>query len=104
MEQEPRTVWEALAPLYEGMKAFLAHPDFEVAIRNPIFLVLTAVLVGVSLWRRWNRFLVIYLGALALWGVFHFTILKGISGGIAYFIVAIVFIAMAGLSFVVFRR
>lgn len=97
-------MWQVLAPQWEALKAFVAHPDFMVAITNPVFVIVCVAVLAFSFWRGWNKLFVVIADAILLWGLLHFTIIRGIPAGFAYFLVGTMIVAMLSIVFVVFRR
>lgn len=50
--------------------------DFEEMIRDPVFWLVSIVLMTVALFRGWKGFMICYGVGIVLWGIVHHTVLK----------------------------
>lgn len=54
----------------------LVNANFEHAVRHPGFWAVSAVVIIGALFRGAKSVLVLYIGGVTMWGIFHHTVLK----------------------------
>lgn len=76
--------------------------NFEHAIRDPIFWLVSIVLMVLALFRGWKGFMIAYVVGIALWGVVHHTVLKDKTSAAqstsSVMVFAVLTVGVAGLA------
>lgn len=97
--QKDRSVWEVIRPHVDALVHFAQHPDFDVLIRSPWFIGVSAIVIILCILRKWRFVLVGYLGLIALWGIVHYTVIKGLAGtsAVGWVTIAVLVIAIVAI-------
>ena len=86
----------------DAANEWLKNLNFEQTIRDPIFWLISIVLMAFALFRGWKGFMICYVIGIAMWGVVHHTVLKDKTAAAqstqSVMVFAVLTVGVAGLA------
>jgi hypothetical protein len=88
----------------EAAREFLEGLDFQTVVLNPYFIGISALILLLCLYRNWRLFGVLYIGAIAVWGVVEYaTEQGGALGGVVPLVGGVMLVAGLAIYFLLVR-